>query len=77
MRTSRGAAKNAALSPASGGHIEIDPGRNQDEWRSYAVAMRLSAVQLAQATQDNDRLAMFAAAHRLDASCRKCHDVFR
>ena len=54
-----------------------DPGKNRDEWRNYAVEMRRSSVQLAQTTQENNQLAMLTAAHRLDASCLKCHEVFR
>ena len=54
-----------------------DPGKNRDEWRDYAGEMRRSAEQLAQTTQENNQLAMLAAAHRLDASCLKCHEVFR
>ena len=32
---------------------------------------------LAQATQENDHSAMLSAARRLDASCLRCHEVFR
>ena len=54
-----------------------DPGKNRDEWRHYADEMRRSSVQLAQTSQENNALAMVTAAHRLDASCVKCHEVFR
>jgi RNA polymerase sigma factor (sigma-70 family) len=54
-----------------------DPGKNRDEWRDYAIEMRRSSSQLAQTTQENNQLAMVTAAHRLDASCVKCHEVFR
>jgi hypothetical protein len=54
-----------------------DPGKNQDEWREYAGEMRRAAEQLVQNTKENNPLAMLAAAHRLDASCLKCHEVFR
>jgi RNA polymerase sigma-70 factor (ECF subfamily) len=54
-----------------------DPGRNRDEWRNLAVEMHTAAVQLAQATQDGDRSAISIAAGRLDASCLRCHEVFR
>jgi RNA polymerase sigma-70 factor (ECF subfamily) len=54
-----------------------DPGEKRDEWRKYAVEMQLSALQLAQATQENDSIDLLAAARRLDASCLKCHEVFR
>jgi RNA polymerase sigma factor (sigma-70 family) len=53
-----------------------DPGQNQDEWREYAAEMRRSSVQLAQLSAENNPLAMLTAAHRLDASCLKCHEVF-
>jgi RNA polymerase sigma factor (sigma-70 family) len=54
-----------------------DPGRNRDEWRELAGATRRSSEQLVQTIQENNQLAMLAAAHRLDASCVKCHEVFR
>jgi RNA polymerase sigma factor (sigma-70 family) len=54
-----------------------DPGRDREEWRTYADEMGRSSVQLAKTTQENNPLAMFAAADRLDASCVKCHEVFR
>jgi RNA polymerase sigma factor (sigma-70 family) len=53
------------------------PDRNQDQWRAFAGEMRLAAEQLVQNTQANSPLAMLAAAHRLDATCLKCHEVFR
>jgi hypothetical protein len=54
-----------------------NPGDNKDVWRKYAVEMRDSASQLSEASRRDDRLAMLAAARRLDASCQKCHEVFR
>ena len=51
--------------------------KNRTDWRAYAIEMRRSASVLAQATQKNDTSAMLAAARRLDASCLKCHEVFR
>ncbi len=54
-----------------------DPGKNRGEWRNYADEMRQSSIQLAQTAQQNNQLAMLTAAHRLDASCLKCHEVFR
>jgi hypothetical protein len=38
--------------------------------------MHQSGLQLAQATQEHNELAMLSAARRLDASCVKCHEVF-
>ena len=54
-----------------------DPGQKQEEWRIYTVEMRDSAVQLIQDSQRDDRLSMLRSARRLDASCQKCHQVFR
>ena len=54
-----------------------DPGKNQGQWRDFAGEMRLAAEQLVQNTQENSPLAMLASVHRLDASCLKCHEVFR
>jgi len=54
-----------------------DPGKNRDDWRESAVEMRTSAVMLAQATQENDPFGMLSAARRLDASCLRCHKIFR
>jgi RNA polymerase sigma factor (sigma-70 family) len=54
-----------------------DPGEKRNDWRKYAVEMEDSALQLARASQRDDRLAMVSAARRLDASCQKCHEVFR
>jgi RNA polymerase sigma factor (sigma-70 family) len=54
-----------------------DPGKNRDQWRDYAGETRRAAEQLVQNTQFNNTLAMLAAGHRLDASCMKCHEVFR
>jgi RNA polymerase sigma factor (sigma-70 family) len=56
---------------------EHDPGRNRHEWRNFAIEMRAAAVQLAHAVQEDDRSVVLAAAGRLDASCLRCHDVFR
>jgi RNA polymerase sigma factor (sigma-70 family) len=68
-------ARQAAKAAAE---IEMhDPGKNRDAWRRYAVEMRQAAVQLTQATQDHNQLAMVSAARRLDASCMRCHEVFR
>jgi RNA polymerase sigma factor (sigma-70 family) len=53
-----------------------DPGAHRDEWRLFAAEMRHSAMQLAQAAQQNNQLAMLTAARRLDASCLKCHEAF-
>jgi RNA polymerase sigma factor (sigma-70 family) len=54
-----------------------DPGKNRDAWRDYAGKMRRSSEQLVKSTHENDQLAMLTAAHRLDASCLNCHEVFR
>ena len=54
-----------------------EPGKRPDDWRKLAVEMGDSASLLGAASQRDDRLAMLAAARRLDVSCHKCHEVFR
>jgi RNA polymerase sigma factor (sigma-70 family) len=54
-----------------------DPGKMRDIWRANAAEMHDSALLLALASQDNDRSALLSAAFRLDATCLKCHEVFR
>jgi RNA polymerase sigma factor (sigma-70 family) len=54
-----------------------DPGQNRDQWRDYAGEMRRAAELLVQNLQEDNALAMVAAGQRLDASCTKCHEVFR
>jgi len=56
---------------------ECDRGQNRAEWRRIAGEMRLSAVLLAQATDENDEPAVRAAARRLSTSCTQCHLAFR
>ncbi len=55
----------------------MTPASSRTIGENYAVEMRDSASLLAAASQRDDRLAMLAAARRLDASCHKCHEVFR
>ena len=55
----------------------IDPGKHRDDWRKYSADMRVTAVLLAQATQDNDSSSMLSAARRLNATCLGCHEMFR
>jgi RNA polymerase sigma-70 factor (ECF subfamily) len=54
-----------------------DPGEGRAEWRQFAGEMRRSALILAQATRENNRPAVIAAARRLDSSCVQCHVAFR
>jgi RNA polymerase sigma-70 factor (ECF subfamily) len=54
-----------------------DPGKNREKWRELAGELRLASEQLSRGAQENDQPAMLVAAHRLDASCLKCHEVFR
>jgi RNA polymerase sigma factor (sigma-70 family) len=68
-------AREAARSAA--GLAAHDPGRWRDPWRQFATEMESSARDLARAAEHNDELAMVAAADRLDATCLKCHDLFR
>jgi RNA polymerase sigma factor (sigma-70 family) len=56
---------------------EHDPGVLRDLWQLYAAEMERSATDLDQAAQDGNRLALVAAARRLDASCLNCHEIFR
>lgn len=54
-----------------------DPGKMRDVWRDNANEMHDSAMLLALVCQDKDRAALVSAALRLDATCLKCHEVFR
>ena len=54
-----------------------DPGVRLDDWTSYAAGMNRSALNLAGAAENRDQLAMLSAARQLDASCIRCHEVFR
>lgn len=54
-----------------------DPGKNRDQWRDYSGEMRRAAELLVQNFQEHNTLAMVSAGQRLDASCTKCHEVFR
>ena len=48
-----------------------------DRWDQLAGEMKRSADDLERACRDSDTPALLAAARRLDASCLKCHTVFR
>jgi RNA polymerase sigma-70 factor (ECF subfamily) len=54
-----------------------DPGRLRADWRLYTTEMRHWALQLALASQRNEESEILVAARRLDATCLKCHEVFR
>lgn len=54
-----------------------DPGLNRSDWRRYSRRMRLAALELSQAAEAGDRLAMLGAARHLDATCVQCHNAFR
>jgi RNA polymerase sigma factor (sigma-70 family) len=56
--------------------VDLDPGTGGDHWRKYTDEMRLSAVQLADATRENNRPGILSAGRRLDASCQNCHAVY-
>jgi RNA polymerase sigma-70 factor (ECF subfamily) len=56
---------------------DLDPGWKRDQWRGYVAEMQHSAEELAQACQEGNQPILVAAARRLDASCLKCHEVFR
>jgi RNA polymerase sigma-70 factor (ECF subfamily) len=55
----------------------LGPDRWREGWRRHAWEMRQSALDLAQACQENNQVVLVAAAHRLDATCLKCHEVCR
>jgi RNA polymerase sigma factor (sigma-70 family) len=48
-----------------------------DQWRTYALLMEVSATQLVQASQAGDQPAITAAARKLESSCVECHRAFR
>ena len=56
---------------------DYEPAKLPGQWRKYSTEMRLSAVLLAQATQQYDQPSMLAAARRLNATCLGCHEAFR
>ncbi len=65
------------MARASGEIEKIDPGTRPDDWKSYAAGMNRSALNLARAAENRDQLAMLSASRQLDASCIRCHEVFR
>ncbi len=54
-----------------------DPGKKQEIWQNQAARMRLAAIDLARAASVPDRAAMVGAARNLDATCVRCHEIFR
>ena len=54
-----------------------DPGKNRDEWREYAVEMRRLGRAACPGHAGKRPVGHAPAARRLDASCLKCHEVFR
>jgi len=54
-----------------------DPGKKQEIWQNQAARMRLAAIDLARAASVLDRAAMVGAARNLDATCIRCHEIFR
>jgi RNA polymerase sigma factor (sigma-70 family) len=54
-----------------------DPGQNRDKWREFAGEMLHAADEILQNSPERSTVAMLAAGQRLDASCVKCHEVFR
>jgi RNA polymerase sigma factor (sigma-70 family) len=54
-----------------------DPGKKQETWQFHAARMRLAAIDLARAANLADRAAMVGAARNLDATCVRCHEIFR
>jgi RNA polymerase sigma factor (sigma-70 family) len=54
-----------------------DPGEKHEVWQYHAARMRLAAIDLARAANLPDRAAMVGAARNLDATCVRCHEIFR
>jgi RNA polymerase sigma-70 factor (ECF subfamily) len=54
-----------------------DPGKKQETWQYHAARMRLAAIDLGRAAILADRTAMVGAARNLDATCVRCHEIFR
>jgi len=67
----------AGLASRTAIYIEdFNPGRDRALWRELSGEMRRSASALAQSARSGDRLAMVAAARRLDTTCVRCHTAF-
>lgn len=56
---------------------DFNPGRDRPLWRATADEMRQAASELSRTVRGENTLAMVVAARRLDATCVRCHDVFR
>jgi RNA polymerase sigma-70 factor (ECF subfamily) len=68
------ARRTAQIAEALEGH---DPGRRREEWRRLSRQTRRSALTLAGALAAGEEGPSRAAARRLLASCRACHETFR
>jgi RNA polymerase sigma-70 factor (ECF subfamily) len=53
------------------------PGEQRLAWLFESARMRQAAGELAAAAEGGDRLALLTAARRLDATCVRCHEIFR
>jgi hypothetical protein len=51
--------------------------KNQENWLKWAEEMRKHALELAAAAKKGNANAVFAAAGKLDATCARCHKVFK
>ncbi len=54
-----------------------DPGKKQEIWQYHTARMRLAAIDLGRAAILADRAAVVSAARNLDATCVRCHEIFR
>jgi RNA polymerase sigma-70 factor (ECF subfamily) len=68
------AQRTVAVSAWLQGH---DPGRRQKDWHNLADDMRRSAHDLARASLAKEDEGIVLAARRLNATCQKCHEIFR
>jgi RNA polymerase sigma-70 factor (ECF subfamily) len=54
-----------------------DPGKKQEIWQYHTARMRLAAINLGRTAILADRAAVVGAARNLDATCVRCHEIFR
>jgi len=73
----RAAAVSRDLTRVAGRLEGVDPGRDREAWRSFAVNLQASAVAMTRAARDSDDRSLLLAVQRADASCVGCHLAFR
>ena len=68
----------AHLAAVTGAMAEAHiPDKKQKEWKSYALVMKKTGLELADAVKAKDGKAALAALGRANANCAACHKVFR